>query len=314
MRRFAMEGKKTPAIREAAFFLTRNLKQKDYESEAYELGAFVRDGIRYTKDVTNVETLQTPIKTLEYKAGDCDDKVTLLSALLESIGHPTRFVAMGFSPDRFSHVYLETKIKNEWIPIETTEPVEMGWEPNGVSFLRFPAEKEAKMNQKYMGTLPVDLMPTNVFRIDPNTGDVYQWFESEQLGEMGGLWKKIEKAVGKPLKKAWTGVEKVGKAVLPVAAPVAGAFFGPAGIAIGGAIGQMVGGGAPVQGQVIMPESGYPVAVPPIGQSSFQQPYMNFQQPQMTRYPNQSPIKEYLPWILGGTAGVLMLVLLLDRR
>ncbi len=55
-----------------------------------------------------------------------------LLLLLESIGHPTRFVAVGFRPHNYSHVYLETKIGNTWLGLETTEPVEVGWQPKGV--------------------------------------------------------------------------------------------------------------------------------------------------------------------------------------
>jgi len=91
---------------------------------------FVRDSIRYVQDVNEIETVQEPQKTLEFGAGDCDDKATLLAALLESIGHPTRFVAIGFEPGIFSHVYVESRIGDSWVAMETTEPVEMGWEPD----------------------------------------------------------------------------------------------------------------------------------------------------------------------------------------
>jgi transglutaminase-like putative cysteine protease len=66
------------------------------------------------------------------RAGDCDDKSVLLAALLESIGHPTRFVAIGFQPDDFEHVFVETKIADRWISLETTEPVEIGWMPQHI--------------------------------------------------------------------------------------------------------------------------------------------------------------------------------------
>ena len=46
-----------------------------------------------------------------------------------SIGHRTRFHAVGFSPDRFAHVYPETLLGREWVPLETTEPWEAGRAP-----------------------------------------------------------------------------------------------------------------------------------------------------------------------------------------
>lgn len=117
------------AVQRAAIARTRQCSQKDYACEAAALHRFVRDGIRYVQDPIDVERIQSPDKTLELAAGDCDDKAILLASLLESMGHQARFVAIGFEPGVFSHVYVETKIGDVWIAAETTEPVEFGWEP-----------------------------------------------------------------------------------------------------------------------------------------------------------------------------------------
>jgi len=117
-------------VRNTALQLIAPLEQKDYAGEVRALHAYVRDAIRYCHDITDVETVQTPQVTLQCAAGDCDDKAVLLCALLESIGHPTKFVAIGFSPNVYEHVYCETKIGCNWISLETTEPVDAGWAPN----------------------------------------------------------------------------------------------------------------------------------------------------------------------------------------
>lgn len=132
MRQLVREGKKSLPVRLFAMRIVGRNGQKQFLKEAKGIHEFVRDRIRYIKDVNGVETLQTPEKTLELKQGDCDDKATLAAALLESIGHPTRFIAVGFHPDKFCHVLLETKIGNRWVAVETTEPVELGWFPKGV--------------------------------------------------------------------------------------------------------------------------------------------------------------------------------------
>lgn len=129
MRDFIRTGKKSMPVRLLALDLVSDLPQKDFPGEASSLFYFVRDRIRYVRDVDGVETLQTPDKTLQFRGGDCDDKTILLGALLQSIGHPVRLVAVGFSPGVFSHVYLETKIGAKWVPLETTEPQEFGWAP-----------------------------------------------------------------------------------------------------------------------------------------------------------------------------------------
>ncbi len=132
MRQFTRQGKRQYSIRELALSLVRRNGHKDWFGEIRDLHHFVRDKIRYIKDIRGIETLATPEKTLEIGQGDCDDKSVLLATLLESIGHPSRFVAVGFKPGIYSHVLVESKIGNRWIALETTEPVSTGWFPPGV--------------------------------------------------------------------------------------------------------------------------------------------------------------------------------------
>lgn len=115
--------KKHYPIRALALSLVAPLIPKDWHGEVARLHGFVRDRIRYVKDIYGVETLATPERTLEIGQGDCDDKSLLLATLLESIGHPTRLVAVAVRPRRqFCHVYVETKVGPGWIPLEATEP------------------------------------------------------------------------------------------------------------------------------------------------------------------------------------------------
>jgi hypothetical protein len=109
-------------------------KPKDYVSELRCLHAFVRDCVRYVRDVEGVETLQTPIQTLNVLAGDCDDKAMLFNALAGSIGFPTRFCAIGVRGEPFSHVMAQALLDSvgEYINAETIitdPPVELGWQP-----------------------------------------------------------------------------------------------------------------------------------------------------------------------------------------
>jgi len=136
MRRAALAARVNPAIRELAVRLTNDLRDEDFRSEIERLFLFVRDQIRYVQDINDVETVQTPDYTLALGAGDCDDKATLLAALLESIGHPARFAALGFAPDQFEHVLVETRLGRGWLSLETTpvngQPAALGWYPPGV--------------------------------------------------------------------------------------------------------------------------------------------------------------------------------------
>ena len=108
---------------------------KDWAGELAAIQSWVRDNIRYTRDIHDLETLHTPDVTLNTRMGDCDDQAILTACLLASSGHPWRLVAIALknAPDQFVHVYTESRLGNKWVSVETTEPVDVGWEPAGVA-------------------------------------------------------------------------------------------------------------------------------------------------------------------------------------
>lgn len=119
------------ALRNLAMEIVAGVPQRDYAGQVRALHAFVRDRIRYIGDINGVETVHTPRQILAQAQGDCDDKSLLLATLLETIGHKTRFVAVGYGPG-VSHVLVETQLGSKWIPLETTENVEAGWYPDRI--------------------------------------------------------------------------------------------------------------------------------------------------------------------------------------
>lgn len=130
MRGIVRKYKASLPIRLLAQKLTRYLPQKNYTREVRALHHFVQNKIRYVKDIRGVETIQTPIQTLQIGSGDCDDKSIMVASLLESIGHETRFVACGFgAPKNFSHVFVQTRIGPKWVSVECTEPWTLGKAP-----------------------------------------------------------------------------------------------------------------------------------------------------------------------------------------
>jgi transglutaminase-like putative cysteine protease len=136
MRQLVRRYKKALPIRQLAFAIIDRVRgHKNFAAQVRAIHSYVQENIQFVKDVNGVETLATPTKTLEYGKGDCDDQAVLLASLLESIGHPTRFVAIRMKPfGPYVHVFTETKIGARWIPLETTEP----W-PAGVGPPRFAA-------------------------------------------------------------------------------------------------------------------------------------------------------------------------------
>ena len=117
-------------IRNAATTAVYLTPEKSELHEVDALYSLVRDNIRYVRDVSGVETLMTPDKTLAARLGDCDDQSVLLAALLESVGYPTRFVVAGYQvPGQFEHVYLQVFAGGDWVDMDPTERKYLGWAP-----------------------------------------------------------------------------------------------------------------------------------------------------------------------------------------
>ena len=125
-------GSRSPKIRALAINILRQagIPGKDYVGEMVAIHNWVRDNVRYTRDVAGQETLCPPEEiAFNSRAGDCDDMAMLDAALLGAIGIPSRFVTIGVTPDSFSHVYLQAKPKGTWIPLDPImKDKPAGWE------------------------------------------------------------------------------------------------------------------------------------------------------------------------------------------
>jgi hypothetical protein len=54
----------------------------------------------------------------------------LLGAMLESIGYPTRIVITGYTdPSIYEHVYLQACVQNQWVDMDPTEQIPLGFAP-----------------------------------------------------------------------------------------------------------------------------------------------------------------------------------------
>ena len=130
MRDLIRAGRKHPDVRAKALSLVNGFPQKAYAREIRAIFNFVKNNIRYVRDTRGIELLHQPDKLLQIEQGDCDDKTILLCSLLESIGHPTRIEAIAqTNPLSFGHVFCATKLGNNWLPLDATEPRAPGWHP-----------------------------------------------------------------------------------------------------------------------------------------------------------------------------------------
>lgn len=134
MSHIVREWKRSPEIRSKTIQIVSKLPGKDWVAECDRVFQWVRDNIRYTMDIQDIETLQTPDVTLADSAGDCDDMAILICCMLESIGHKTRFKAIGIDGKGYlEHVYAQTLIGTIWVSLDSTEPYPMGWEPPNIT-------------------------------------------------------------------------------------------------------------------------------------------------------------------------------------
>lgn len=122
-----------PSIRRKALQLIKNLPEGNQLAEIKKLFYFVRNKIRFVKDIYGIETLQYPMNTILMKGGDCDCKITLLGSLLTTIGNKIRFVIYKIkSPDDFDHINLQVFYNkgNKWLTLDPTRRSKpFGWTP-----------------------------------------------------------------------------------------------------------------------------------------------------------------------------------------
>lgn len=131
MVKIVRQGRKDAGIWKLSREIVHSVPAKDFRGQVDRLFHWVKQHIRYVNDIRDVETLATPQATLEVKSGDCDDMATLLASLLESVGHPTRFVALAFHHQpNFSHVLTETRLGSKWLSLDpTVAQATVDWKP-----------------------------------------------------------------------------------------------------------------------------------------------------------------------------------------
>jgi hypothetical protein len=140
LRRLVDEGKRDPAVyefvREA---ISRRcgddwcVREKDNMGEARAIFDAARRRVRYTSDISGVDTYQKPAHTLALRSADCDDFSSLLCSALLSAGIPCRFkVIRTVNGDSWNHIYVQAGFPRaqprKWVTLDASVPVAFGWE------------------------------------------------------------------------------------------------------------------------------------------------------------------------------------------
>lgn len=124
-----------PAIREFTVRLLAGVPNDAQDEQARRVLAFVRDAMQYVRDPVGSEYIIAPDKLLAQisaggrAAGDCDDHVLLLNAMLGSIGFEAMPVGVRLPGSAtFDHVISSVKIFNQWRDLDPC--VKGGFQPS----------------------------------------------------------------------------------------------------------------------------------------------------------------------------------------
>jgi len=130
------KGSENMRIRTLALSARKGAQDFNYREELELIYDYVCKNISYVRDTYKIEVIHDAEKVLDFEAGDCDDFVILLGALLLSIGWTVRIVICGREKNSFSHIYLQC-----W------EPVERKWITADAS-MKYPLSKESTAQYK----------------------------------------------------------------------------------------------------------------------------------------------------------------------
>lgn len=88
---------------------------------------FLRANFIYREErdevLRDVPYMLNDLVTLGHMEGDCDDMTIMCAAMLCALLIPTRFTAIQSEiPGLFDHVFTETKVNGEWVPVDPTVP------------------------------------------------------------------------------------------------------------------------------------------------------------------------------------------------
>ena len=137
MMRVIDAGKKDPRIRERVAGIVRGVPERDDMGEIQALFKDIREKVRFTNDIHNIELYQDPTTTYNVGIADCDDYVIALASMLQSIGFPVKIKISADGRDHqnkplWNHVWLQAGIKSkenptQWVDVDASVDKPLGW-------------------------------------------------------------------------------------------------------------------------------------------------------------------------------------------
>lgn len=112
----------------------QDIPERDDRALARAVQRYSQQHIRFFRE--RPERFASPLRTLEWGFGDCDDKTILIATVLRSFRVPVRakFMRMRVrGPDgivkKIAHVWPEVQLNGEWLAMESVHPWQLGDSP-----------------------------------------------------------------------------------------------------------------------------------------------------------------------------------------
>jgi len=133
-------GKRDPRVRQIAGAILAKkgpggdweVPERDWEAEVAAIYWWVRNNVRYTRDIHEVELFQKPRRTLETKIADCDDLSILIGSLLQTVGYPVILRVIGLGGNTYQHIFPMAGIPPDepqrYVALDASRGEGPGWE------------------------------------------------------------------------------------------------------------------------------------------------------------------------------------------
>jgi len=116
----------------AKLIRSKNIAERDELGLTKAVLDYAQNNIKFFRE--DPERFATPLRTIQWGIGDCDDKSIFIASILRSFRIPTRFKIIEFEhyskkdgiTKKFKHVYPQAKINNKIYALESVHKWPMG--------------------------------------------------------------------------------------------------------------------------------------------------------------------------------------------
>jgi len=116
------------------FLREYNVPERDPAALARAVQQYAQEHVKFFRE--RPERFASPLRTIQWGFGDCDDKSILIASVLRSFRVPVRLAFIRYrqptldgGSKRISHVYPQVKLKGQWLALESVHPWPMGKDP-----------------------------------------------------------------------------------------------------------------------------------------------------------------------------------------